>query len=71
LEKEYSNYETWHMDKFGSREPHCDILSKFAIEGSNNRKTIVQSVLDSIQAKEKSTMEEKKPLQVTFETAEE
>jgi hypothetical protein len=31
----------------------------------------VQSVLDSIQAKEKSTMEEKKPLEVTFETAEE
>jgi hypothetical protein len=59
------------MDKFGSREPHCDILCKFAKEGSNNRKTIVQSVLDSIQAKEKSTMEEKKPLEVTFETAEE
>jgi hypothetical protein len=71
LEKEYSNYETWHMDKFGSREPHTDILCKFAKEGSNNRKTIVQSVLDSIQAKEKSTMEEKKPLEVTFETAEE
>jgi hypothetical protein len=66
LEKEYSDYEIWHKEKFDTREPHQDILYTFLEEGSKNRRAIVQNVFDSIQAQERS-----KNKQVPFEVAEE
>jgi hypothetical protein len=66
LEKEYSDYEIWHKEKFDTREPHQDILYTFLKEGSKNRRAIVQNVFDSIQAQERS-----KNKQVPFEVAEE
>jgi hypothetical protein len=48
LSHEYDQYSALHKDKFGTPEPHRDILTVFYDEGRKNRRAIVQSVFEEI-----------------------